>query len=319
VSEPDCEILVMGSAFPGPPFSCAVHSVYDTALNLSVDGPDPLVTLIADEAFMHPLSALAFGVSRESRIHFDTLGLVRGMKALPRNGHLVFGNGLTIASASAGRTATAEEIPPSLPSPAPESLAARGRILDERQREADTLLRLTFLYSEGPAVDEPANHAGAFRTRFTAAARDTARFLRAGDPDRAALAALGLVGLGAGLTPSGDDFLCGFMLAAWIRTDTRWGDTGCLSATAVRSLIDAVLEAADGPKPLTSDVSLSFLRLAKRRLFSRSLVSLARSFMPGSTDSMFDDALARLGRLGHSSGLDSATGFLFGLDSAASR
>lgn len=314
----------MGSAFPEPPFSCTVHSVYDTALNLSIGGSDPLVTLIADEAYMHPLSALVYGSSREGRIHFDALGLVRGMQGRPENGFLVFENGLKVHAATAERVATEDESPPAFSAPAEQLLAKRGQMLEKRQSDAGTLLRRSFLSDPGwsdttPAEVAVANTARAFRVRFTAAAHDTARFLLAGDADGAGRSALTLVGLGPGLTPSGDDFLCGFLLAAWIRTDVRWGETGHLSAVAVRSWIDSVMEAADGQKPLTSDVSLSFLRLAKRRLFSRSLVALARSSLPGTNDDIFDDALAALGRLGHSSGLDSATGFLFGLESSAPR
>jgi len=307
----------MGSAFPEPPFSCTVHSVFDTALNLSTGGNDPLVTLIADEAYLHPLSALVYGTNRENRVHFDELALVRGMRARPENGFLVFENGLKVRAASAGtvsaeRIAVENESPPAFSAPAADLLAKRGLTLEKRQADADTLLRRSFLYTTAGAD-------ATFRMRFTGAAHDTARFLQADNPDRSVQSALGLVGLGPGLTPSGDDFLCGFMLAAWIRTNARWGETGQLSTAAVQSFIDGLLEAADGPKPLTSDVSLSFLRLAKRRLFSRSLVALARSFLPGSNDDIFNDALAALGRLGHSSGLDSATGFLFGLDPAASR
>ncbi len=302
----------MGSAFPEPPFSCTVHSVYDTALNLSTDGNEPFVTLIAEEAYMHPLAAFVCGTKGESRVHFDTLGLVRGMRARPEDGCLVFENGMTAGAVAAVRIAVENESPPVFSAPTADRLAKRGQTLEKRQADADTLLRRSFLYTTAGAD-------ATFRMRFTEAAHDTARILEAGNAAGAVHAALGLVGLGPGLTPSGDDFLCGFMHAAWIRTNARWGETGQLSTAVVQSFIDGLLEAADGPKPLTSDVSLSFLRLAKGRLFSRSLVDLARSFLPGSNDDIFNEALAALGRLGHSSGLDSATGFLFGLDPAASR
>ncbi len=319
VFEQDCKILAMGSAFPEQPFTCTVHSIYNTALNLSIARVEPLITLIADEAYMHPLAALVTNVSREGRIHFDDLALFRGMKVRSDTGYMVFENGLKMCAISAKHTEIKDESPPAFPFPAAKLLSGSGITLDELQRTSATLLRHSFLYSPADPVDTAPDLSAAFRKCFVSAAHDTAYFLAAHDAPRAAQATLRLVGLGPGLTPSGDDFLCGFTLAAWIRTDPLWGKTGHLSAGVVQSWIDTVLDAADGEKPLTSDVSLAFLRLAKRRLFSHSLIALARSFIPGAHTDMFNDALADLGHLGHSSGLDSATGFLFGLDPATSR
>ncbi|HEV8584108.1 MAG TPA: DUF2877 domain-containing protein [Methylomirabilota bacterium] len=123
------------------------------------------------------------------------------------------------------------------------------------------------------------------------------------DPPRAAQAAVALLGLGPGLTPSGDDFAGGAFFArallarAGACDTTRWGAAaGVVRAAAARlthpigaALLGDLLD-GEGWAPLHELAG-----------------ALARDDAPGALD-----AARRLTRLGHSSGWDLLAGFLAG-------
>jgi hypothetical protein len=106
-----------------------------------------------------------------------------------------------------------------------------------------------------------------------------------------------LVGLGPGLTPAGDDYLCGFLAAA----------RGCRPALAAR-LGQAVLANLSR----TGDISASLLRAAAAGHWPGPLADLAAA-LAGDREVQALAALDALCRLGHSSGADLAAGFLDGL------
>ena len=111
------------------------------------------------------------------------------------------------------------------------------------------------------------------------------------DPVRA------VVGLGAGLTPSGDDGLVGAM---------------CVLAAAGRPCSEVArrLEAwldGDGAQA-TTDVSASYLRLALEGAFSTPLSRLVSALADGVPDTTLDDAVSDLATIGATSGMDAAVG-----------
>lgn len=112
----------------------------------------------------------------------------------------------------------------------------------------------------------------------------------------AAAAALGhLTGLGIGLTPSGDDFLCG-ALAGLLLTGA-W-------ETPFTSALKGEVQAHLGS---TNDISRAFLSCALNRQFSLPVISLARhtgAYDPG-------EILASFSKIGHSSGIDTLCGIYY--------
>ncbi len=308
----------LGSAFPAAPFRCTVHSVYASALNLAVAGSGDLAALLTRPELSHPLSAtvgdgyVAEGCNAAPPL--DALGLSRGMPAWTESAALVFANGARFDLSGARRRSADAEVAPRAVAADPERLRRRGQSLAERQQVAATLLRWTLFSGEAADTTTKKTLQSALLGRFAAAAPGIRAALAADRPGDAAAQALRIVGLGPGLTPAGDDFLCGLALAAWTRTE-RPAD---LSAAVVGAWLDRLLAAIDGGSvPLTGDVSRSFLRQARAGRFSRALVDLARSFTPEATprgEADYEAALDVLGRLGHSSGYDAATGFLFGLE-----
>lgn len=102
-----------------------------------------------------------------------------------------------------------------------------------------------------------------------------------------------LVGLGEGLTPSGDDFLCGLLAACSLTASPVAYSLG----QALRSLLPSVLDK-------TNLVSAGFLRCAVEGLFSRPVLALAQG-------ACLSDAQAAFASIGHSSGADTLSGMIF--------
>jgi len=101
-----------------------------------------------------------------------------------------------------------------------------------------------------------------------------------------------LVGLGGGSTPSGDDFLGGFLFCL----RQLGSENGCLAAT---------FEIDDK----TSWFSRKFVDYAKRGFVIEPLENFTNSILSGTEESV-TTSIFDLVRIGHSSGIDSAVGVL---------
>lgn len=121
-------------------------------------------------------------------------------------------------------------------------------------------------------------------------------------PVRAATARL--IGLGAGLTPSGDDYLVG-----WLAVLTQ-SARGCALA--------AVIEAAilDADPTATTEVSRAYLHAAADHRFHEDLAAAARSCLRGDVAAL-RAAFGRVATVGATSGTDSLAGVVDALDALA--
>lgn len=148
---------------------------------------------------------------------------------------------------------------------------------------------------DGPTPGAETLFLAAVAAELDARTRDFTDAVTRGHLDDARRAAARLLGLGQGLTPSGDDWLTGFVLAAHHAPDHL--------GTATAAVDDAARPGA------TVDVSLSILRnaLQGRAIdpLHRLLAALTRPPGPG-----LDEALAALADVGYSSGTDMALGLL---------
>ncbi|MBM3222822.1 MAG: DUF2877 domain-containing protein [Candidatus Tectomicrobia bacterium] len=109
-----------------------------------------------------------------------------------------------------------------------------------------------------------------------------------------------LVGLGEGLTPSGDDFLVGLLAVLHV--------TGFLSRH-----IDALLQRqfCQCVRQGTSQLSGEFLRCALAGHFAEPLAGLVRALCGAGPDAWLGHA-ATLATVGHSSGVDAMVGIVWG-------
>lgn len=112
--------------------------------------------------------------------------------------------------------------------------------------------------------------------------------------------AVSMIGLGPGLTPSGDDFLVGLFAVLNVRNSP---------AHRFHGLCTAVLEHAEG---LTNQISLAALKSAAHGQVRQSIVDLFHALFC-ETDNLDSIVLSRVLDIGSTSGADILTGMHYGL------
>jgi hypothetical protein len=111
-----------------------------------------------------------------------------------------------------------------------------------------------------------------------------------------------MIGLGPGVTPSGDDFLIGFLAGLWSTSGENQGQLSFIHLFG-----NGLMEIAKQ----TNLISRTYLYHATHGQFSSSLSNLAQAIAFGSENIRAISEAAM--RVGHSSGMDSVTGLLIGL------
>ena len=122
-------------------------------------------------------------------------------------------------------------------------------------------------------------------------------FTRPGSPDDIPEGAVSLIGLGPGLTPSGDDFLCGVLVA--LRTLKRDAAADGLAAWIQRHA-----------PALTNSISLAHLSAACDGEALEPVHRGLHAILDNSGDDEIEAALEDLSAVGHSSGWDAFSGVL---------
>lgn len=166
------------------------------------------------------------------------------------------------------------------------------------------------------AVFEPSPGAMHFADPFCRAGlahmADLVGGVRTKDPQRIRKAARGLLGLGPGLTPSGDDALCGWMVA--LALATRAFGVERVALEQVNPLILAEVPGATG------QLSAEFLRYAASGQANALVEEVIAGILAGD-EQQLPATIARLCETGASSGTDQLWGILvgvrLGLESAA--
>lgn len=112
-----------------------------------------------------------------------------------------------------------------------------------------------------------------------------------------------LIGLGIGLTPSGDDFLCG-VLAVLHKIGTQGTDKSAVKNTAV---FTALRQAIEPKLNQTNEISRAFLVCALENHFSQAIIN----FFEPSHEISQTDLFQQFDQIGHSSGIDTVCGVYF--------
>ena len=131
--------------------------------------------------------------------------------------------------------------------------------------------------------------------------RDACRAL---DSEQALRHADRLIGWGEGLTPAGDDFLIGLIagLDALVRADERR-----------RGLRSAIASALRGATPRTTPIAAHYLQLAAGGHHTEALVRLRNALLCEDSADVVDAALRNALAVGATSGADTVSGLLAGL------
>ena len=281
----------IGPGVPGGEFDVRVHSVFRSALNLELEGEPLLVTLFDRDGPEAPQ-----GIRLEAPQDFSAWRLARGSRgALGPRALVLEGGPEGQIEVDLTRAERATAVPLARVRHLGPAFDACRRGLARIQETKGCDLRIDVLLQGeraptgmGACLAAGARELGAAATRLSLPA--------------AAVAALRLLGLGPGATPAGDDFLCGFLFA--IGSSARAG--------AQAAFLAGLGEALGGRLAATSDLSRTFLRCALRALAPTALGEMAAAL----SEERPLEAVRALGRvcaLGHSSGADLASGFLYGL------
>jgi hypothetical protein len=280
----------LGEAVPRENFVAVIQSTFESAANLRLLNEDRLLTVLISDHYELP-QGIRIGTKNVS-LH----SLTPGRRAVARGGVLRFDfSPLTIdlRGAPVWKCPVSELDTDMRSHRTQQAWATAWRLLNEEQRArngdiiADDLFRL---------------NSGSFLSqRMSRSVMQLVTSAEQFDSPGSIFAAQGMIGLGPGVTPSGDDLLIGFLAGLW---STRWTDQGQLSF--LYSFGDALQEAAEQ----TSEISRTYIVHAVRGQFSSSLATLAQAITTGHG---LEQAARKAMQVGHSSGMDSVTGLLIGL------
>jgi hypothetical protein len=113
-----------------------------------------------------------------------------------------------------------------------------------------------------------------------------------------------LIGLGPGLTPSGDDLLVGYMAGLWCTVRER---------SERAQLISSLGETINRLSHKTNDISRTYLYHAVRGQVSSRLANLAEASGNGADSGQLLEIAEAAMKIGHTSGMETVTGLLIGL------
>jgi len=283
-------------ALSSPRAALRVHSIFSSTVNLVVEGSAFLVALTGPRGAVYP-QAVALGP--------DDLAVP--LLAVGDQGHSVgsclnlttIGGSVTVDFGAAARPVR-RDLTTITDFDRGGAFYACSRRLAEYQATASADLRIDLVM--GPETTAGSALGDALcRSARALLSRARAR----GGRESLSRIVCALLGAGPGLTPAGDDFLCGFLAAA---RATRPSDGGGRRAMEIDG---ALCESIEESIALTGEISASLLRLAIRGYWPRPLADLLGGIAAGHRGVSLL-ALDELCALGHSSGSDIATGFLCG-------
>jgi hypothetical protein len=276
----------IGSAVPRDNFNAAIQSLFDSSLNLRLGHEDRLITVLVSNHYELPQ-----GIRLDKKIPLQSLTV--GLRAASRGGILRFDSSpLTINLHGApiwnkrlyALTGSIEQAWSII-----WSTLNEGQRLNKTELIAEDLFRS----DQGSLLTRRLSQ---FVHKLIAAAK---RF----DSHTCTEAAHKVIGLGPGVTPSGDDILIGFLAGLHSTADHK---------KERLEFIQAVGNALFFFSRETNDISRTYIQHAIKGEFSSSFVTLIEAIQFGDEArliSVTKDAM----QIGHSSGMDSITGLLMGL------
>jgi len=284
-----------GYAVPGENFEASVHSAFQSALNLRLRGEDGLLTLIASSE-----GDLPQGIRLDTPGGFSFEGFQTGETALCRDGILHFENGLlTIQLHGARRWKCA--LPALGFDPTNPAVSANWtrvwEALNKRQRLTGSEIVAEDLFRRGAS-----GQAGISRKVGEAIHNllNTTRRYEMTD----ICAVDSLIGLGSGLTPSGDDLLVGYVAGLWCTSKDK---------TERGQFISSLAETIFQLSHKTNDISRTYLYHAARGQVSSRLANLAEGICRGNEPKHLHEMAETAMSVGHTSGMEAVSGLLVGL------
>ena len=280
----------IGEAVPRENFKAIIQSVFDTAANLRLIEEERLITLLLSDRYEVPQ-----GIRIPTR-NASLPSMTVGQRAASRDGILhIDGSPFTVnlRHAQIWKCCVPElDLNMGYPS-LQKAWATAWELLNKGQRTRKTDMIAEDLYLS--------NSGSPFSHRMSESVMKLMSSAERSDVQVSIQAAENLIGLGPGVTPTGDDFLVGFLAGLW---STRGKDQGHFYF--IHSFGDALMQIAKG----TNEISRTYLYHATLGQFSSSLSNLLEAIGTGvGVELATEEGM----QVGHSSGMDSVTGLLIGL------
>jgi hypothetical protein len=287
--------ITTGYAIPQADFDASLHSVFRTAANLRLANQDLLLTLVSANQ-----ADLPQGMRIASPGDFTFEQLSTGAHATCRDGILSFeGSALEVDLNRANRWQC--DLPALRTDLADPAVAAAWRftwqLLNQRQaNQAAEIVAEHLLHPEHSTAFPISRRIGQALGEIMMAMRNH----RVHD-----LSALThIIGLGSGLTPSGDDFLVGFLAGLWC---------GVQDSAKRLQWVTQLGQAIAHLSCRTNDISHTYLQHAAHGQVSSRLQGLARAISSAASPGEIVPLAELAMRTGYTSGMDAVTGLLFGL------
>jgi hypothetical protein len=285
--------ITIGYAIPNKNFDATVHSVFRSALNLRLNKKNKLLTLLVSSE-----ADLPQGIRLDTPDEFSFEKFCVGEQVTCEDKNLRL-NSLTIDLHNARRwqcDLSALDVDTTTP-----SFSSAWNFVWDALNKRQKLSNAEIIAEELFRLDESAR-ANVSR-KVGEAMRDLVHATRRCElSDTSAIKQL--IGLGSGLTPTGDDLLVGYLAGLWCTVQNKIERTqfiACLGKRIIRFSRE------------TNDISRTYLYHAAQGQVSSRLANLAEAICSGENrEHLLETAEAAMS-VGHTSGMDAVTGLLVGL------
>ena len=287
--------ISIGYAVPDESFDALVHSVFQSSINLRLNRINRLLTLTTSSE-----DNLPQGIRLDAPIGFSFEKFQTGESAVCRDGILHIENSsLTIQLHGARRYKC--DLPALVVDTSSAGVSTAWSFVWEALNKRQRLSKSEIIAKE---IFDLSKSAQAGVSRKTGEAmRDLVDATRRYElTDITAVRAL--IGLGPGLTPSGDDLLVGYMAGLWSTVRDRNERVQFISDLGKRII---------RLSRMTDDISRTYLHHAVRGQVSSRLANLAEAISYGEDSERLLDIAETAMSVGHTSGMDTVTGLLVGL------
>jgi hypothetical protein len=290
------KVISIGYAVPRMDFDSTVHSVFHSAINLSLDKGRSLLTLVTSNE-----ADLPQGIRVDTPENFSFEIFRAGELVTCRDDLLRFSSSaLTIDLHGAGLfSCNLPALQADMTNPVVATAWRRAwQTLNERQIHSGAEIIAQDLFRSGETIRAggPRKAGEAMQSLFKATQRY--ELTSSVSPARA------LIGLGAGLTPSGDDLLVGYLAGLWCSVSDMSERVQFIS-----SLGKTIIQLSQQ----TTDISRAYLFHASRGEVSSRLVDLAEAICHGENSDRLVAITESAMQAGHTSGMDVVSGLLVGL------
>lgn len=280
-----------------------IHSAFERVFNIKFD--DTLVGVARKDVYRSQINLIT-DVSTEEKM--DGLGIRRGMRTRVERSKIIVGNVLEVSveGAEIWHSSKGVQNPPN-----PEVIKRNLEEVKQKFSYRDIDQGIGQLL---PHLDDILKSDSLDTTNFNIVAKKALPLIvklvqssMEGSSEKLKAASKGLIGLGLGLTPSGDDTLSGFMISRWWIANSF--------ETKLNQIEEENASIKEQIKDRTTLFSKQHLNYASKGRTNEAVESFLKTILENRMKNI-DPHINRVMRMGETSGADMMMGLLLGLETA---